>query len=467
MFKWTKMTAACVLAALVLAGIASGQEAPKGKIKIAVVGDSLCTNSEVPWPASLAKHLGDGYEVKTFAANGLTVLSNTYRTIWRRYEHVNAANYRGDITLVCFGANVAKPGNWRRKDEWAALYKRLIGMYKGDNRKVYIVLPPPATDESPYGISREILHKETIPALKEIAKETGSEVIDAHTPLVDRPDVTGEDGLYPTPTGHEVIARAVYTGLTGKPLPAVPVKKPEPKPEAEKSSGPIPDPIKKPAVGETVELMPADAAGPKGDGPDGQGNSPDDTWGFWFELAHSQGSYHRLNLATVAMPENQRKNGIPRKVTGPIGAWLPNPADTEGWIFSSDWDGRGEGVWGDKKAGCIFVHPYNEKVYAGKIAITCRLPAGEYALSAKLTDMLVVGGDGVRWMVEVADGGTRAKPLAEGQPFGDKVGPASVDVDVKGIKVEKGQLIRFVIDPNNHWGADMTRIENLKITRIK
>ena len=220
--------------------------------------------------------------------------------------------------------------------------------------------------------------------------------------------------------------------------------------------------------GDTYSPTPAEIADPNGDGPDGKGNTDDDTLGFWFELGHASDTFMRLNIATATMTEEQRKNGIPRKVTGPIGAWLPNRAETEGWIFSTDWDGRGEGVWGDKKANCILMHPYTEKTAAGSVAMTFKVPAGEYSMKAKLTDMIVVGGDGVKWRVEVVKGGDKAAAAtAESKPFGDKVGDASVELDVKSITVAEGQLIRLVLDPNNHWGADMTKIENLTVTRVK
>jgi len=231
-------------------------------------------------------------------------------------------------------------------------------------------------------------------------------------------------------------------------------------------------------AGDSYSPTPADIADPKGDGPDGKGNTDDDTLGFWFELGHASDTFMRLNIATVTMTEDQRKNGIrdPKarrghqgKVTGPIGAWLPNPADTEGWIFSTDWDGRGEGVWGDKKANCILMHPYTEKAAAGSVAMTFKVPAGEYSMKAKLTDLSIFpGGDGVKWRVEVVKGGEKAaSPVAESKPFGDKVGDATVELDVKSITVAEGQLIRLVLDPNAHWGADMTKIENLTVTRVK
>lgn len=86
------------------------------------------------------------------------------------------------------------------------------------------------------------------------------------------------------------------------------------------------------ASAQTVALTPAVVLNAKGDGPDGKGNTADDTWQFWFELAHAKGVMAPLRLHTTTMTESQRKNGIPRKVRGPIGKFLPHPNDSEGWI---------------------------------------------------------------------------------------------------------------------------------------
>jgi len=220
-----------------------------------------------------------------------------------------------------------------------------------------------------------------------------------------------------------------------------------------------------------AELTAADVASAKGDGPDGKGNTDDDFFGFWFELRQPAGTFMRLSTATATMPDNERRNGIPGKVTGPIGSWLPNAADTDGWIFHTDWDGRGEGVWGDKKASVIMIHPcLHRKTAKGCVAISFAVSsAGEYAMKGRLTDCkLWCCGTGVKWRVEVARGGDRAQAVvAESQPFGDGVGDASVEIDVKNITVKQGQLIRLVIDPGRHYGCDMTKLENLVLTKVK
>jgi len=220
-----------------------------------------------------------------------------------------------------------------------------------------------------------------------------------------------------------------------------------------------------------VELKVGDVYNAKGDGPDGKGNTADDTWGFWFELAHSKGKYARLDLHTTKLSEQQRKKGIPRKVTGPIGSWLPNPNDTEGWIYHSDWDGRFEGAWGDKKAKQVILYPYVEKGAHCAVAVTYKAPsAGKYTVSGKVTDLQVhpqfKQHDGASWRLEVADGGNRGKQIAKGGPFGDGHGrPDSADVKAEAFEVEKGKLIRLVIHPNKWWGSDMTKVE-LRIERV-
>jgi len=231
------------------------------------------------------------------------------------------------------------------------------------------------------------------------------------------------------------------------------------------------------SVGEVVELTAADVADPKGDGPDGRGNTNDDTWQFWFELGQGAGVYHRLGLATATMSDRHRKKGIPGKVDGPIGGLLPNPKKTEGWIFGSDWNGRFEGVWGDKKTGQVLMHPFVEKVAHCAVAITYRVPAdGSYDISGKFTDLQVVKyrkHTGVLCFVEVVKqqaGGRSQKAdrvLGKNGPVGDKIGPDTAKFAYKNIGLKKGELIRLVIDPNKWWGTDLTRIDFFKIKRIE
>ena len=89
-------------------------------------------------------------------------------------------------------------------------------------------------------------------------------------------------------------------------------------------------------IGSTLtaaELKPDVVAAPKGNGPDRKGNTADDTWQFWFELAHKPGEFRRFTRHSSLIPAK----GIPRKVTGPPAALLPHPKETTGWVLHTDW----------------------------------------------------------------------------------------------------------------------------------
>ncbi len=214
------------------------------------------------------------------------------------------------------------------------------------------------------------------------------------------------------------------------------------------------------------QLKVSDLTDEKGDGPDGKGNTEDDTWGFWFELAHAPGTFRRLTRHSSTVP----KKGIPRKVTGPVASLLPNPGDTKGWILHTDWDGRFEGVWGDKKAGAILAHPYVEKSAHQAVAITYKIPQdGVYVISGGITDVQVKPDypkhDGVIWKIEVLDDASdKQVELAKGEPVGDGHGrPDSAKFKTRKTRLKKGNLVRLVIHPNKWWGQDLTRIDALRI----
>jgi len=224
------------------------------------------------------------------------------------------------------------------------------------------------------------------------------------------------------------------------------------------------------------KLTPAVVRTSKGDGPDGVGNTRDDTWQFWFQIMHDKNLYLKLSKATEALSEEIRKNGIKRKVWGPIGSTLPNPEHSEGWIYHSDWDGKREGVWGDVKAGQVLVVPYQEKADGGAICITYRIPAdGKYAVTGKATDLEVDKthrmATGARVFVDITstkDGKTHrtGKRIVKPVAFGDKLGPVSVEFKSDPVTLKTGQLVRLVIDPVKVAYRDVTAVE-FEVTPVK
>ena len=214
-----------------------------------------------------------------------------------------------------------------------------------------------------------------------------------------------------------------------------------------------------------VKLTIGDILNSRGDGPDGKGNTDDDTWGFWFELAHARGTYRRFTRHTLKMSQKERANGIPRKVRGPLASMLPNPKHTEGWILHTDWDGRFEGIWADKETRYVMAYPYVEKNSHCAVAITYRVPrSGLYRISGKVTDLQVAPQykkhDGVSVLIQAVEAGKKGTLLKKVGPVGDGHGrPDTAAFLIEKTRLKKGQLIRLAILPNQWWGTDSTRIE--------
>jgi len=225
-----------------------------------------------------------------------------------------------------------------------------------------------------------------------------------------------------------------------------------------------------PLAAPATELTLEDVASLKGDGPDADGNTADDTWRFWFEIAHAPNTFGALDRHSTIVP----KAGIPRKVHGPIASELPNPDDTVGWIYHSDWDGKKEGVWADKKAKEILVLPYVEKTSHMGVAITYKIPAdGKYDISGGITDMQIAADDpktdGVAWKLQIANEGKLVRQLGAANPaIGDSRNrPDSGTFKFDGVELKQGQLVRLVIHPNRWMPTDLTRIDSFKIEAVK
>ena len=117
----------------------------------------------------------------------------------------------------------------------------------------------------------------------------------------------------------------------------------------------------------------------------------------------------------------------------------------------------------------MLVVPYQEKGDGGAICVTYKVPAdGEYIVSGKATDLeidkehkLATGAKVLVDVVAARDGKsirTGKQVLVEPMPFGDKLGPESVEFKSDKVTLKKGQLVRLVIDPVKVAYKDVTRV---------
>lgn len=190
------------------------------RIKVACVGDSITFGSGTTdpatksYPAILQKLLGDRYDVRNFGHGGTRMMGKTDLPYVEVPEYAAAKAFQPDIVVIKLGTNDAWHGEWPRlRDRFVPDAKALIGSFLSlsSHPKVFVATPAPmffpATDPS-----RRILEDETLPLLKQAAREVGVPILDVFTPLLAHPEFF-PDGVHPNDAGAMRLAEEVWFAL--------------------------------------------------------------------------------------------------------------------------------------------------------------------------------------------------------------------------------------------------------------
>lgn len=204
-------------AALVLcASSASAQ------IKVACVGDSITFGYGLPnsgtqsYPAQLQAQLGSGYVVGNFGLNGATVQKSTPKSYWRTSQYRKSKTFAPNIVVIMLGTNDSKSGNWDAA-KFNADYRALVAEYwnLATQPEVYVCLIPPVYSPNAFGPTFEpvFIQNTVVPAIREIATQTGMPLVDNNAPLLNHPEYFS-DGVHPNAQGAAIIASTVATAVT-------------------------------------------------------------------------------------------------------------------------------------------------------------------------------------------------------------------------------------------------------------
>lgn len=194
------------------------------KIKVACVGNSitygytLANRERDAYPSQLQRLLGDSYIVGNFGKSGATLLEKGHRPYVKQEEYQQALQFAADIVVIHLGINDTDPRNWPDfRDDFVGDYLRLIDSFKQVNPRSRIIVArlSPIADRHPRFISGTRQWREEIQAqIDVVAQLSGAEVIDFHTPLYAYP-ILLPDALHPNAEGAGILARTVYSGITG------------------------------------------------------------------------------------------------------------------------------------------------------------------------------------------------------------------------------------------------------------
>ena len=200
----------------------------EGQLRVACVGDSVTYGFGIPrrsvscYPAALQKLLGNGYCVNNYGYSGRTACTLGDRPYQAEALYGKSLDFAPDIAVILLGANDSKTFNWGAGNGYARQFendlRELVSAYRDlpSHPKVYIATPLPAyADKSGnvrYEIQPDVIRNEIVPAVRNIAAETGAELIDLY-PVFEGKQALYSDGLHPTAEGAALLAQTVYEAL--------------------------------------------------------------------------------------------------------------------------------------------------------------------------------------------------------------------------------------------------------------
>ncbi|MBP3381123.1 MAG: hypothetical protein J6L00_00635, partial [Clostridia bacterium] len=198
------------------------------KLKVACVGDSITALGY--WNDNMRGELSTNkYEVSGFGVSGSTAgfkgvdyvdaSTNAGKAYVDQTAYTNALAYGADIVVIMLGTNDSKKVNWPvYADEFVADYVKIVRSFqKQENAPmVFIGLPPTVYSTGSFqDISNSRIENFVIPALYEVAAQTGAVIVDTHTPTGGDSTLMS-DGVHPTDAGKQILCETFAAAIIEK-----------------------------------------------------------------------------------------------------------------------------------------------------------------------------------------------------------------------------------------------------------
>ncbi|MCK9641217.1 MAG: GDSL-type esterase/lipase family protein [Prolixibacteraceae bacterium] len=188
----------------------------QSKIRIACVGNSITYGSKIEnreincYPAQLAARLGENYEVRNFGKSGATLLRKGNIPYRDSDEYKQSLGFQPDWVFIKLGTNDSKPVNRVFLNEYVQDYKDLITSFQQlpSHPRVVLLLPVPVFLTDTTSISARVVSEKILPMVRQVAYETGCEVINLYNLLIDSPQLF-PDKLHPSAAGAALIAERI------------------------------------------------------------------------------------------------------------------------------------------------------------------------------------------------------------------------------------------------------------------
>ena len=191
-------------------------------VRVVCVGDSITKNGY--WENNLQEALPQDYVVEGFGVNAATALRYGMKNDGTPMGFVDTEAYADslrtvpDIVVIMLGTNDAKPINWEgdmdNPHQFIIDTTELVRTYQQmDSAPTVFLALPPTVHRTYSTITEEALAQKVIPALRQVAKDTGAVLIDTHTATKNAAEHFA-DGVHPSDAqGKKCIADAVAAAI--------------------------------------------------------------------------------------------------------------------------------------------------------------------------------------------------------------------------------------------------------------
>ena len=193
------------------------------QVKVACIGASITYGHGIQkretfsFPGQLQILMGRGYQVDNYGVSGTTLLTKGDNPYVKTAQYQQALKSNPDVVFIDLGGNDAKLINRIHLGEFEADYKKMIKAFQDlpSHPRVILMLPMVSFVKDTTSIWDPVIVNQIVPKIRNVAYETGLEVLDMHQLLIDHPEMV-PDLIHPDVHGSAILAMRMYETLSNK-----------------------------------------------------------------------------------------------------------------------------------------------------------------------------------------------------------------------------------------------------------
>lgn len=174
-------------------------------------GDGMVNREQNSYPSQLQAMLGIGYDVRNFGKNAATLSRRGDTPYTEQPEYRDALAFLPHLVFIELGTNDSKPQNRLDRESFRGDCLRLVESFSRlpTSPRVILVIPPPCFASGTFEISNEYIRDQITQRLRDVAYETGVEVVDLYAYFLDQ-GMWFPDHVHPSSVGAGLIATRFY-----------------------------------------------------------------------------------------------------------------------------------------------------------------------------------------------------------------------------------------------------------------